>query len=68
MLPKGVQNRWRNFTVVRNIDDLVTHLPPASMGYRHIGKLLEIGAKGRYADWDAHKAKNIEKELRRNDI
>lgn len=67
-LPKGVQARWKNFTVVRNIDDLVTHLPPAAMGYRHIGRLLEIGAKGRYSDWDAHKAKNIEKELLYNDI
>lgn len=67
-LPKGVQARWKNFTVVRNIDDIVTHLPPAAMGYRHIGKLLEIGAKGRYSDWDAHKAKNIEKELLHNDI
>ena len=67
-LPKGVQSRWKNFTVVRNIDDIVTHLPPAALGYRHVGKLLEIGAKGRYSDWDAHKAKNIEKELLRNDI
>ncbi len=67
-LPKGVQARWKNFTVVRNIDDIVTHLPPAALGYHHIGRLLEIGAKGRYSDWDAHKAKNIEKELRRYDI
>lgn len=68
VLPKGVQTRWANFTVLRNIDDVVTHLPPAALGYRHVGNLLEIGAKGRYSDWDAHKAKNIEKELRRNDI
>lgn len=68
VLPKGVQKRWEQFTVVRNIDDIVTHLPPASMGYRHIGKLLEIGAKGRYTDWEAHRQKNIQKELDRIDI
>ncbi|MBQ2293894.1 MAG: hypothetical protein II258_00815 [Spirochaetales bacterium] len=49
--------------MVRNIEDVVTHLPPAALGYRHVGKMLEIGAKGRYSDVDAHKAKNIEKEL-----
>ena len=63
MLPRELKDRWQGFTVVRNIEDVVTHLPPAALGYRHVGKMLEIGAKGRYSDVDAHKAKNIEKEL-----
>ena len=64
-LPKEVKARWKGFTVVRNIDDVVTHLPPAALGYRHVGKLLEIGKKGTYSDLDAHRAENILKELKK---
>ena len=39
--------RWEHFTVIRNIDDIVTHLPPAILGFRHVGRMLEIGARGR---------------------
>lgn len=64
-LPREVKERWKNFTVVRNIDDVVTHLPPSALGYRHVGKLLEIGKKGTYSDLDAHRAENILKELKK---
>ncbi len=64
-MPKEVKRRWRNFTVVRNIDDVVTHLPPAALGYRHIGRMLEIGKRGTYSDLDAHRAENILKELKK---
>ena len=64
-LPREVKARWRNFTVVRNIDDVVTHLPPSALGYRHVGRLLEIGRKGTYSDLDAHRAENILKELKK---
>lgn len=65
----GIQNaelkrRWDNFTVIRNIDDLVTHVPPFFFGYSHVGKMLEIGARGKYSPIDAHRAENILKELR----
>ena len=50
-----LRQRWNNFTVIRNIDDLVTHLPPAWLGYTHIGKLLTIGKKGKYTPTDAHR-------------
>lgn len=55
--------RWERFTVVRNIDDLVTHLPPAVFGYFHVGKMLEIGKRGKYSPVDAHRPENILKEL-----
>ena len=55
--------RWENFTVVRNIDDLVTHLPPTFLGYRHVGRLLEVGKRGRYTRTDAHRPENIRREL-----
>lgn len=57
-------NRWETFTVIRNIDDAVTHLPPAALGYTHVGEMLEIGKKGRYTPIDAHRAENILKELK----
>ncbi|MBQ9118292.1 MAG: lipase family protein [Clostridia bacterium] len=60
---KKVKERWKNFVVVRNIDDLVTHLPPAFLGFSHVGSLLKIGKKGQYTAVSAHVAQNILKEL-----
>lgn len=61
----GAKNEafWHNFTVIRNIDDIVTHLPPAALGYRHVGQMLKIGRKGAYSPTDAHRPENIMKEL-----
>ncbi|MBQ7337165.1 MAG: lipase family protein [Clostridia bacterium] len=55
--------RWERFTVVHNIDDVVSHLPPSILGYSHVGKLLVIGAVGKYSRVDAHRAENILREL-----
>ncbi len=63
VLGDEVKKRWENFTVIRNIDDVVTHLPPAALGYKHVGSLLEIGAKGKYSPTDAHRPENILSEL-----
>jgi len=52
---RRIASRWEQFTVVRNRDDVVTHLPPALLGYRHMGRILEIGRKGRYTSFDAHR-------------
>ncbi len=57
--------RWDRFTVVRNVDDLVTHLPPAFLGYRHVGRLMTIGERGRYSMTEAHRPENILAELLR---
>ena len=54
---------WESFTVIRNLNDVVTHVPPAFLGYRHVGRLLEIGEKGRYSPTDAHRPENILREL-----
>ena len=59
--------RWERFTVVRNIDDLITHLPPAILGFRHVGQMLTIGERGRYSRIDAHRPENILTELRRHE-
>ncbi len=56
-------DRWKNFTVIRNLDDIVTHLPPAFLGYAHVGTIMEIGERGKYSSIDAHRPENILAEL-----
>lgn len=41
--PREVKERFKGFIVVRNGRDLITHLPPALFGFRHVGELLKIG-------------------------
>lgn len=60
----NLKRRWKNFSVVRNIDDIVTHLPPVFLGYSHVGKMLEIGERGKYSPMEAHYPENILKELK----
>lgn len=43
-MPKALKERWKNFTVYRNKNDIVTHLPPVLFGFRHVGKMKVIGA------------------------
>ena len=55
--------RWQTFTVIRNLPDIVTHVPPRMLGYHHVGHLLEIGKAGKYSAIDAHRPQNIRQEL-----
>ncbi|MBQ8288902.1 MAG: lipase family protein [Clostridia bacterium] len=64
-LSHKLRARWERFTVIRNLDDIVTHLPPALLGFTHVGTMLEIGELGRYTRIDAHRPKNYLTELRR---
>lgn len=59
------QTRWWGFTVIRNLDDLVTHLPPKVLGFCHVGRLLEIGERGRYGRLEAHTPEAMQRELLR---
>ena len=59
----GLKRRWENFFVVRNVNDLVTHLPPAIFGYSHVGKMCKIGKRGNYSPVQAHYPENILQEL-----
>ena len=61
---RDLRERWKNFTVIRNIDDIVTHLPPAALGYSHVGQILQIGSQGKYSAVDAHRAENMLTELK----
>ncbi|MBQ7913636.1 MAG: lipase family protein [Clostridia bacterium] len=60
---KKLKKRWETFLVIRNLNDLVTHLPPAFLGYSHVSKILKIGQKGKYSPLEAHQAENILTEL-----
>lgn len=60
-----LMERWKKFTVIRNLDDIVTHLPPTFLGYTHIGEMLEIGEMGKYSPADAHREENILAELKK---
>ena len=42
-VPSEVKARFNNFEVVRNGHDIVTHVPPALLGFRHISKVVLIG-------------------------
>ena len=65
MLKKSVKKRFENFTVVRCKNDLVTHLPPWFFGYRHLGKLLQIGRGRRLGGVDSHRPEYYLEELSR---
>lgn len=40
---RAVMERFDGFTVVRNGRDLITNLPPAAFGFRHVGAVLKVG-------------------------
>ena len=60
---KQVKRRFEGFTVIRNGRDIVTRVPPAWLGYRHIGTMHKIGQGKGYNSIDAHRAENYVKEL-----
>lgn len=61
---KETEARFVRFTVVKNVEDIVTHLPPAFLGYTHVGNMLSIGEKGKYSAVSAHYEQNYLTELK----
>ena len=53
-LPRAVKKRLQRFYVIRNIPDLVTHVPPVLFGFRHVDRPVKIGTKGKYKPIKAH--------------
>lgn len=37
-----LQERWKTFHLVRNENDIVTHLPPVFLGFRHVNEVLQV--------------------------
>ncbi len=60
---KKLAKRWERFKVIRNLEDIVTHVPPAIFGFSHVGTMLAIGEKGKYSAVEAHKRENMIAEL-----
>lgn len=58
IVPRSVKERFNNFLVVRNCNDIVTHVPPALFGYRHISKILKIGEGNSEGLIDDHREEN----------
>lgn len=58
-------DRFFGLTTICNRGDLVTMLPPAFLGYTHVGRRLNVGKWGRYGPLKAHRAENYRKELAR---
>ena len=57
--------RFSRFFRIANEDDLVTRLPPAALGYFHVGTSVPLAKRGTYSLTDAHRPENILTELRR---
>ena len=58
LLKKSLKVRFKNFTVVRNHTDLVTHVPPWIFGFHHVGKFLRIGKKMKVGMVKSHYPEN----------
>lgn len=57
-LTRQVKKRFRHFFVIRNGRDIVTHVPPALFGFRHVGEMIVIGRDSRLCPVDAHRPEN----------
>ena len=62
-VPKEVRERFAELYLIQNAGDLVTHIPPAFLGYRHVGNIISIGEKGKYSPVDAHRPESYLAEL-----
>lgn len=55
--------RWAQFYRISVAGDIVTGLPPKLFGYRHVGKAITLGKKGKYSGIDAHRPEIYSSEL-----
>ena len=39
-ITKQLRERWKTFYPIRNANDIVTHVPPILLGFRHVNKVL----------------------------
>jgi len=62
-IPASLRSRLEGFTVIRNFDDIVTHLPPRIFGYSHVARPVTVGKRGRYSMFAAHFDTSYTREL-----
>ncbi len=59
----AVRERFVHFTVIRNGRDIVTHVPPALLGYRHVGEMAWVGRDTSLSPIDDHRPENYLRAL-----
>ena len=47
-ISEELKERWANFHPVRNLNDLVTYVPPVLFGFRHVNTVITIGTKDKF--------------------
>lgn len=62
-LRRNICERFKNFYVIRNCRDIVTHVPPMLFGFRHVGNIIHIGKNANYGPVDSHRPENYMKQL-----
>ena len=73
-ISKELKQRWENFHIIRNLNDIVTYMPPVSFGFHHVSQPINIGKKDKFKirlnklkSVDAHRPENyiysIEQEI-----
>lgn len=41
-MKKSLKERWKHFHPIRDMNDIVTHVPPVIFGFRHVNKLIKF--------------------------
>ena len=59
-----LMKRFEKYVNVVNSEDIVTKLPPYIMGYRHMGKVLDIGRDKKIPSVKAHRPESHRNALR----
>ena len=62
-LKRNICERFKQFYVIRNCKDIVTHVPPILFGFRHVGNMIHIGKHANYGPIDSHKPENYIEQL-----
>lgn len=63
-LRRNICERFKHFYVIRNCKDIVTHVPPALFGFRHVGNIIHIGKNAKYGLIDSHRPENYLEQLK----
>ena len=62
-VPNALKERLKNYTLIRNVPDIVTHVPPRIFGFKHVGKFVRLNSKGKYGLFKAHYAEAYLEQL-----
>ena len=54
IIPEALRDRWSNYYIIKNYNDIVTHCPPWIFKYHHVGNLIKIKTKRKIGPIKAH--------------